>query len=271
MSIHDITREMKHMEPHEKVLEKATTRKMNLFEGITLRPLPLLSLAAIVLPALFLILMSLSPNVLSALQRDRGALTQGQWWRLLSPMLVDSDGWWQFLFVSLGFVCIGILVEHLFGWWRWLLLFLAGGLVGELAGYAWQPYGGGTSIALFGLLGGLLMLLLRRDGPVQVIASLYALAVVTVLTCEAVVTSVGGTTIVGIVAAAILCWLLIQLFILLLRRQTAPRTLAYFIASVALLGAIVLTAFRDHHGPALLAGMCMGALLVWLDPTFNRI
>ncbi len=40
--------------------------------------------------------------------------------------------------------------------------------MGEIAGYPWQPYGGGSSITLSGLLGGLIMLMLKRDGPVQV-------------------------------------------------------------------------------------------------------
>jgi membrane associated rhomboid family serine protease len=229
-----------------------------------------LTIAAIVIPTIFLILIQIWPNVLTSLQRDPDALATGQWWRLISPLLVDSDGWLQLLWVSVGFVAIGILAEHRLGWWRWLLLFLAGGLAGEITGYLWEPYGGGTSIALFGILGGLLVLWIRQNGPVQVIASIYALAVVPALACEAITSSLGASDIVGIIAVVVLCWLLVQVFLIMLRQHVSSGTIIYFIIGVDLLAAILLTIFHNHHGVAFLAGFCVGAILIWLTPKFNR-
>jgi hypothetical protein len=87
-----------------------------LLEGRTLRPLPCFSIASILLPACCMILMYRAPALWIALPLQRGAVAQGQWWRLVTPLLINSSGWGQFITVSLGFGCIGIAVEQLFGW-----------------------------------------------------------------------------------------------------------------------------------------------------------
>ncbi len=150
-------------------------RRIDIAAELSLHPLPFLALLAIAIPAFFLIWMQFTPAILTVLQRDPQALLQGQWWRLFSPLLVDSDGWLQFVTVSIGFLCVGISAQHWLGWWRWLLLFFAGATAGEIMGYLWQPYGGGTSIALFGLIGGMVIFLLRRRQPLLFLTCLFAL------------------------------------------------------------------------------------------------
>ena len=57
---------------------------------------------------------------------------------------------------------VGCIVERIYGPWRWLLFYLAAGLTGEIAGYAWQPQGAGASVAGAGLLGALLTWLVGK-------------------------------------------------------------------------------------------------------------
>jgi hypothetical protein len=56
-------------------------------------------------------------------------------------------------------------VEKLFGTSRWMALYLIGAVVGEAAGYLWQPYGAGGSVAVAGLLGGFLAWCLVQPTP----------------------------------------------------------------------------------------------------------
>ena len=250
---------------------KNAERKNALFGGLILKPLPAFSLVAILLPALILILMYLSPSILSVLQRDRVALAAGQWWRILSPLLVDSDGWFHWVYVSIGFICVGVTAEHFLGRWRWLLLFFSGALAGELAGYVWQPYGGGTSIALFGVMGGLIVLLLKRGSALSPITALYAGTVVVVLVVEAAASALHLEALMGIILALVLCWLVGMMLTQLIKRDAPPRTLFLFLLGIDLVGALILTLLHDNHGPSLFAGMAVGVLLAWLERTPRHI
>lgn len=105
-------------------------------------------------------------GVLDALRRDPTALGHGQAWRLLSPVLVQSD---DSLVAVLGVfaLCavIGTLGERLLGRRRWIALYLVGALAGHGIGEAFQPHQGGTSVAFFGILGGLAAIALFDDRP----------------------------------------------------------------------------------------------------------
>jgi membrane associated rhomboid family serine protease len=104
------------------------------------------------------------PQVLSALCRDRDGLRAGQWWRILTPLLVHDEGWRQVVLNFLAIAVLGVIVERLYGHFPWLVFYLGAGLVGEIAGYAWQPHGAGASVGGAGLLGALLVWLLVRPG-----------------------------------------------------------------------------------------------------------
>jgi rhomboid protease GluP len=102
------------------------------------------------------------PSILTAMQRTPSALAQYQWWRLVTPLWVQSGGWCAILFVFPSFLIVGTLAEKLWGTRRWFILYFAGGLTGQIAGYAWQPYGSGASVAGAGLAGSLALWLLYR-------------------------------------------------------------------------------------------------------------
>src|SRR5690625_4109750 len=45
------------------------------------------------------------PEVLSMLRRDPEGLASGEWWRMITPLLVHADGWGQYIF---NIACIAI-------------------------------------------------------------------------------------------------------------------------------------------------------------------
>lgn len=105
-------------------------------------------------------------GVLDAVRRDPTALGHGQAWRLVSPVLVQSDA--SVLAVVGVFVlcaAIGAVGEQWLSRPRWIALYLAGALAGHGFGEWVQPDQGGTSVAFFGVLGGLAALSLRGDDP----------------------------------------------------------------------------------------------------------
>jgi membrane associated rhomboid family serine protease len=102
---------------------------------------------------------------LDALRRDPAALGHGQLWRLLSPVLVQSDASLVSI-VGVFVLCavIGAFAEQRLTRRRWLALYLVGALTGHAIGEAFQPLQGGTSVAFAGILGGLgAYALLGRD------------------------------------------------------------------------------------------------------------
>jgi membrane associated rhomboid family serine protease len=88
----------------------------------------------------------------------------GQWWRLLAAQFL------HFGLIHIGFNAmalwqVGPLAERLFGRWHFLLLFLLAGIGGGFGTLIWHPQvnSAGASGAIFGLIGGLLAFVSRRD------------------------------------------------------------------------------------------------------------
>lgn len=101
------------------------------------------------------------PAVIPALQRDTAALSAGQWWRLITPLLIQPYGVLQAAFNGLFIAILLPISERLYGRGLWIL-YLASGIVGQAVNYEWQRGGGGSSTAVFGLMGGLLVFLIRN-------------------------------------------------------------------------------------------------------------
>jgi rhomboid protease GluP len=98
---------------------------------------PLLTVCVLVATSALSIVGFVYHGVLDALEREPGVLARDEWWRLLTPLLVN-DGGWPHLAANAALVVVGVSVERAFGRRLWLALYLAGGLAGELADYAWQ-------------------------------------------------------------------------------------------------------------------------------------
>jgi membrane associated rhomboid family serine protease len=191
------------------------------------------------------------PAILSALQRDPAALAAGEWWRLVTPLFVHPDGWSQVIVNFAGIAIVGPVVERRFGSYGWLALYFVAGLSAEIISYAWEPDGAGSSIALCGLIGGLFTCLIGRR-LAWPIAIIYALGLVAALI---------GFDLGGPIAAAIGGVLAGSLLGLLARRNISEAAIARLVGVVGLLGALALTGLRNQHGPPILVGAGLAALL----------
>jgi hypothetical protein len=134
---------------------------------LRLKKEPLVAPALMLSPTVLLtVLGAHHPALFLALRRDPAALKAGQWWRVISPVLIQPDPFWATLSLFLLMAIVGGLAVQLFGWRRSLLLYLVGALVGHAVGELWQPYRAGCSVAGCGLVGGLIVRMILR-GPVQ--------------------------------------------------------------------------------------------------------
>lgn len=243
------------MQPNDYDSQTASSRATSPGER---RQLPIVTIVVLAITALTTGLQFVYPVVLSTLRRDPTALAAGEWWRVITPLFVHSDGWPQFIVNSLGIALVGPTVERRFGHLRWLVLYFVAGLVAEVISYSWDPNGAGASIALCGLIGSLLIGLLSWTDPVPLPALLFVLYFIAGL-----IGYVAG----GVIAAVILCVLIGVALPILLRGNAPPWTLARFVAATGLLGALVLTTSYDNHGPPLIVGACLSALMLWRSPT----
>lgn len=113
------------------------------------------------------------PEIITALDRNRDALLSGEAWRLITPLFIQPMGLWQCLFNGLFFISFVPIAEHLYR--RSLMLIYFGtGMGGQIANFYWEttPGGlstgrGGSSTALYGVIGSLFMYILinRKHFP----------------------------------------------------------------------------------------------------------
>ncbi|HKT05081.1 MAG TPA: rhomboid family intramembrane serine protease, partial [Rugosimonospora sp.] len=130
------------------------------------RPWPVLTVVAVLLAILAAVLQYTAPSMIPALQREPSGLPRGEYWRLVTPVLVQTLGWYQVVANLVTLALIGAVTERVLGRRWWLFLFAAGTAGGELAAYGWREWGGGDSIAICGLAAGVLVTqLLGRDRP----------------------------------------------------------------------------------------------------------
>jgi rhomboid protease GluP len=118
------------------------------------RATPLAAIAIIGCTALITALQFVFPVILADFRRNQGALMAGQWWRMVTPLFVQASGWKQCCANGIGAVVFCPLAERLYGKWLWVLYFVSG-IFGEIFGYAWNPTGAGSSLAIAGVIGGL--------------------------------------------------------------------------------------------------------------------
>jgi hypothetical protein len=55
------------------------------------------------------------PQILPALMRSPAAVSQHEWWRFVTPLLVHADGWKQIAFVFPAVLVVGTLAERIHG------------------------------------------------------------------------------------------------------------------------------------------------------------
>jgi hypothetical protein len=129
--------------------------------------------------------------------------------------------------------------------------YLVGGVVGQLTGYWWEPTGGGNSVAILGVAG-LFLVAVLRGAPPMPISLMFVGYFVTAL-----VMFHFGSWIATLVAV------MVGGSLYQFARGRWPRRADLTLIAFVTVGAVVLTAVRDHHGPALLAGAVLLSTLVW--------
>ncbi|MFI8462054.1 rhomboid family intramembrane serine protease [Kitasatospora sp. NPDC085464] len=123
-------------------------------EGLARRPRVTLGLFAVM--AVMAVVQYLVPSVIGDLMRRPDALSDGQWWRAVTALLVQSSGVGQIVFNLSALLVIGAVAEAVLGRWRTLVVFLVGGVSAHVVSLAgWSTRGGGDSVAICALLGAL--------------------------------------------------------------------------------------------------------------------
>ena len=102
------------------------------------------------------------PELLAALRRDPGAIHTGELWRLATALFVQPNGWGQC--VANGFLILAFIMpaaERLYG--RNILgIYLTSGIIGQTVNYLRDSGSGGSSTAIFGIMGSLLVYIVRH-------------------------------------------------------------------------------------------------------------
>jgi membrane associated rhomboid family serine protease len=199
----------------------------------------------------------LSPALMDLFTRDLSRVRQGEWWRMVTPVLVQSSGWGQLVFNLVGLAVVGAALESRVSRGTWALVYVAGG-VGSIAfGSVWHPDagGGGSSDAVAALIGALAVLVLatdRRPDARLWPAQLYSVFFASYLTGVAL-----GGVVAGIVAGnvAIILWSIA-------RRALTPLTLSRACLAVVVGGGAVMTVVEDSHGTGILAGIAVASFVL---------
>ncbi|WP_069815119.1 rhomboid family intramembrane serine protease [Streptomyces sp. TP-A0874] len=124
---------------------------------------PWVTIALFAVMAVMAVVQYAVPATVEGLMRHPGALSDGQWWRAGTALLVQSSGIGQIAFNLPALLVVGAIAESILGWWRTLGVFLVSGVLAHVVSLAgWSPYGGGDSVAVGGLLGALAVICLLR-------------------------------------------------------------------------------------------------------------
>ncbi|HEX6469167.1 MAG TPA: hypothetical protein VF069_08735 [Streptosporangiaceae bacterium] len=208
---------------------------------IGLRRFPSTTVAVLAVTALTNLFQFVVPGMLQHLQRTPAGL-HGDWWRTVTALFVQDGGVFGTLSNLAFLALIGALAEQVLRPPAWLACYLGAGLLAELVAYAWQPYGGGNSIAVCGLAGALIVAL-WRDLPLPHITAMSV-----VLWCGVLLATIWWPLVfLGVIAAAL------SQHVLTGRHA----------AVLAVAAAVALAALRNIHGAALLVGLMLGAFSLY--------
>ncbi|MEZ0074360.1 rhomboid family intramembrane serine protease [Planotetraspora sp. GP83] len=213
-----------------------------------IQPLPRVTVIVFLITAVPSLLQLFSPSLLTTFERDPSLVGSGEWWRLATSLVVQDGGLIGTAFNLVSLAGLGLLAERALGPARWLALYLAGAVAGQVAGMLSGAPGAGNSIAVCGLAGGLLaaFALARADRLAGSVAAFYSVVILT--------TAFGHST-AGLIATVAVATAGTQL---IAHRDRLPR---WVFPLPGLAAGVVLSALGDLHGPPLLAGLVIGAVL----------
>jgi membrane associated rhomboid family serine protease len=207
-----------------------------------LRRRPVLTAGVVAVTALSALAQLVVPGMLADLERDPAAL-HGEWWRPATALFVQDGGVLGAASNIAFLAVIGAAAEQVLSRPRWLLHYFGVGLAVEAIGLAWQPVGGGNSIAVCGLAGAVALAPWRAGDPLPTFAAPAVL-----LWCAALLGTISGLMAGPAIVAAIVAVRFAK------ERPLALQCLA--LAAVVVVGAI-LAADQNIHGAALLIGLAL--------------
>lgn len=214
---------------------------------------PYLSIIAVCVAVVAAVVQYTVPEIVPLLERSQSGLMSGDWWRLATPVLVQTLGWHQTAANLVSLAVIGVVGESLQPR-RWWLAFLGSGILsGQAAAYMWEEAGGGSSIAICGLAGGLIVVLLGAARRGQAPRTVVAIAVGYVI-------ALTGWGLGGVTAAAAGCAMFAVAYLALVMVDMKHIELVALVAAVVC--ALGLLPLRDLHGASLTSGMGAAALLL---------
>jgi membrane associated rhomboid family serine protease len=180
------------------------------------------------------------------LRRDPALIADGQWYRLVTSLVVQDGGVLGLIFNVGTLLVLGVLAERRLGRWRWLVLYLGGAAAGQAMGCLAGTVGAGNSIANLGLAGGLIAAFARhRAWRIDAALSSFVALLVAPMALPS-----DTARAVGFVIAVVTGGLLVA------RRDALPR---WVFLAIGLVAGVGLSAAANLHGPALLAGLALGA------------
>jgi membrane associated rhomboid family serine protease len=189
------------------------------------------------------------PALLDHLERTPAEL-HGEWWRIGTALLVQDGGVIGALSNLAFLAAVGAVAEQVLSRPAWLAQYLGVGMAAGLVGDAWQPVGGGDSIAVCGLAGAVAVALWRGDPRLPRLA-----APVVLVWCGALAGTVSAElappAIVASAAAAGLA----------LRRRGRGRDPGRPAAALTAATGVALAAVANVHGAALLGGIALAPAL----------
>lgn len=190
--------------------------------------------------------LTVAPGLLHDLERTPASL-HGDWWRTITSLFVQDGGVRGAMSNLFFLLVLGVIAERVVPRGRWLIAYVGAGLIGEFAGYAWQPIGGGNSVADCGLAGIVTVAILWRDDRMPVIAA----PIVLVWYGALLATWSFPLLLVGVVAAVIATPV----------SRSGWRGFGVVVFLAATATAVALIAVRNIHGVAMLAGLLLALAL----------
>lgn len=222
------------------------------------RRFPVLTVVATVVAVAAAVAQYAIPAMIPALQRvPGGGVPDGQWWRLVTPLAVQTLGWYQVAANLVTLAVVGGAAERLLGRGWWLALAAAGTIGGQLSAYYFRDDGGGDSIAICGLAGGVIALLAIRPAAGTRFAHRAVVWYVAALTGWSFFgfRAALAALVVAVAGLAVLHWL------------GVPGASWLPLACCAACAVALAGPDRDPHGASLIAGMaCAGIGLALTRP-----
>lgn len=196
----------------------------------------------------------------TTLQQDPARFHAGEWWRLLTPLFVQGNGWGQYVFNMVGLLLVGVAVERQLGPYRWWAIYLGGGMV-EVAVSMWafpDRLDSGASAAVAALIGAMTVGMWRTHRLPPWPAFTYA----GVFAWHLGVVDLDDT------ASGVAAGIVVLMVLWLAAHALAPEHLHRVVLPLITLPLIALSVTFDSHGVGWVAGV---VLAIALMPPADRI